>query len=404
MAENQGKARHAATKGTSPDVAYYSPAQSRIPDFNFDRVNGPDRGFRVQRIDDGGLVGSSVFESALYTPSHIDTRVFQSLAQSMEVIEKKLHGGQYDAQAIPLIEAFLAELRELAQIQVERNEINDQRICDLKEANIAAYNAVCEARERREEGIEKARMYRFNRMSADFDKRAARAQMRDERKAAKEEAAREKDALREEARAAKEEASKVKRAEYAQRWEAWREAKEARRMRRYERQMQREQAKAEAEAKKWEKRLMKSEHDLEKARAEKDAKQAEDLARKAAAEAEMEIAKAKAKGAKALEERARLELERAQAAIPQKEAPVEGPSDAPTESEEPRSEAKDTRADSVPAEEAAAEKVPEVTDDSGDGIQGISPASEESEGEPLTLAAVPADADRTEEPSQDGES
>ncbi len=338
----------AAPSAQAPTAAYYAPGQICISHLDFDRPGPVAPGARVRRLDVGNLVGASVFESAVCSSSHVDALVFAELADSMQVIERKFHGGQYDAQAMPLVEAFLSELHTLAQIQVERNGIIDRRIADLRRANIMAYQAVCEERARREEGIDKARMYEWHSVAASYDRREAQMRRKqakrlqhDEERAAKIEAkaqrTREKATQKNEAKTAREARSSAAKAVRIQRREdrnaAWQKLKQ----RRYERRVSKEQMRAERERLKWQVRQERSEMDLDQLRVEKEAARAESAARQAALEANVEIARAQEQVARVQEEWAQQELERLGVA----EAPACGALPA----EEPTAEASAKEAD-----------------------------------------------------------
>ena len=315
----------AAPSAQAPTAAYYAPGQICISHLDFDRPGPVAQGARVHRIDVGNLVGASVFESAVCSSAHVDALVFSELAESMQVIERKFHGGQYDAQAMPLVEAFLSELHTLAQIQVERNGIIDQRIADLRRANIMAYQAVCEERARREEGIDKARMYEWRSVAASYDRREARMRRRwatklrrDEERAEKAEAktqrSHERAAQRAEAQAAQAaksvESKTLLTGQREQRREeraaVWRKLKQQR----YERRLRKERLRAERERLKWQIRQERFEVDLDKLRAEKEAVRTESAVRQAALEADAEVARAQKQVARAQEEWAQQELER----------------------------------------------------------------------------------------------
>lgn len=323
----------AAPSAQAPTAAYYAPGQICISHLDFDRPGPVTQGSRVHRIDVGSLVGASVFESAVCSSAHVDALVFSELAKSMQVIERKFHGGQYDAQAMPLVEAFLSELHGLAQIQVERNGILDQRIADLRRANIMAYQAVCEERARREEGIDKARMYEWHVVAAGYERREvqmkrkqAKKLQQDEERATKAEAKerriQEKAAQKTEAKAARETKSSIAKAVRIQRREdrnaAWQKLKQ----RRYERRVRKEQMQAEHERLKWQVRQERSEMDLAQLRAEKEAMRTENAARQAALEANVEIARAQAQAAIVQEEWARRELEHLGVAAPAAREPL----------------------------------------------------------------------------------
>lgn len=281
-----------SSSAQAPTAAYYSSDSVRIDNLDFDRPNQASRVSRVQRIDVGDLVGASVFESAVCSSAHVEALVFEELAESMQVIERKFHGGQYDAQAMPLVEAFLSELRTLAHIQMERNGIVDQRIADMKQANIAAYQAVCEARARREEGIDKARLYDLRLTALKYDRREAKIKRRYAKKAKEDDLAFQQEEIR---KARREEKSR---------------ARKARMQHRHERRMRQEQVRAEQEERKWQMKQERSELDLEKLRGEKAIKQAERMTQQAMFEADAEVARANKHMAQMREEQARKELER----------------------------------------------------------------------------------------------
>lgn len=166
------------TEDPVPIPAYYPAGTMRIGEPHLGSEAEEDRSFRIKRMDASALIGASVLESALFTGDHHDAQAFDELSRSLLVIEQKLHAGQYDAQAMPLIEAFLDELKTLARIEVDRNGVNAQRINDMKVANAAAYDAVSKAREERERMIEGARL----RSLEQVDARKRQTQLRAERK------------------------------------------------------------------------------------------------------------------------------------------------------------------------------------------------------------------------------
>ena len=131
------------------------------------RAGQHPRGFRLRNLEFGAksnketpvlqrrglreLMGASAFDSADLKPNHAEPGVLVGmLAETMTKLETKYHSGAYDAAAMPLVEQYLAEMRNMAQIQLERNELLAQRVFDLKEANQAAYDAVYEVRRERE--------------------------------------------------------------------------------------------------------------------------------------------------------------------------------------------------------------------------------------------------------------
>ncbi|TGY74253.1 hypothetical protein E5332_03265 [Enterorhabdus sp. NM05_H27] len=349
----------------------------------------------------------------------MDALVFSELADSMQVIERKFHGGQYDAQAMPLVEAFLSELHTLAQIQVERNGIIDRRIADLRRANIMAYQAVCEERARREEGIDKARMYEWHSVAASYDRREAQMRRKqakrlqhDEERAAKIEAkaqrTREKATQKIEAKTAREARSSAAKAVRVQRREdrnaAWQKLKQ----RRYERRVSKEQMRAERERLKWQVRQERSEMDLDQLRVEKEAARAESAARQAALEANVEIARAQEQVARVQEEWAQQELERlgvAEApacdALPAEEPTTEASvREAETEMQEGAAEAPTAKAYG-----AAAEAAPAGTEPTAADAPAVPHESEISElpsvTEKAAEAEVPSPADGSEPGTQE---
>lgn len=416
----------AAPSSQAPTAAYYAPGQICISHLDFDRPGPVAQGTRVHRIDVGNLVGASVFESAVCSSSHVDALVFSELADSMQVIERKFHGGQYDAQAMPLVEAFLSELHTLAQIQVERNGIIDRRIADLRRANIMAYQAVCEERARREEGIDKARMYEWHSVAASYDRREAQMRRKqakrlqhDEERAAKIEAkaqrTREKATQKNEAKTAREARSSAAKAVRIQRREdrnaAWQKLKQ----RRYERRVSKEQMRAERERLKWQVRQERSEMDLDQLRVEKEAARAESAARQAALEANVEIARAQEQVARVQEEWAQQELERlgvAEApacdALPAEEPTTEAPAgEAETEMQEGTAEALAGAAEAPTTEAcgAAAEAAPAGTEPVAADVPAVPHESEISElpsvTEKAAEAEVPSPADGSEPGTQE---
>ena len=416
----------AAPSSQAPTAAYYAPGQICISHLDFDRLGPVAPGARVRRLDVGNLVGASVFESAVCSSSHVDALVFAELADSMQVIERKFHGGQYDAQAMPLVEAFLSELHTLAQIQVERNGIIDRRIADLRRANIMAYQAVCEERARREEGIDKARMYEWHSVAASYDRREAQMRRKqakrlqhDEERAAKIEAkaqrTREKATQKNEAKTAREARSSAAKAVRIQRREdrnaAWQKLKQ----RRYERRVSKEQMRAERERLKWQVRQVRSELDLVQLRVATEAARAASAARQAALEANVEIARAQEQVARVQEEWAQQELERlgvAEApacdALPAEEPTTEAPAgEAETEMQEGTAEALAGAAEAPTTEAcgAAAEAAPAGTEPVAADVPAVPHESEISElpsvTEKAAEAEVPSPADGSEPGTQE---
>lgn len=115
--------------------------------------------------------------------NHVEPSVLSGpLADAMRQIEDKFHQGVYDAAAIPLVEDYLKQLRHLAELQARRAELLGNRVSDVKEANVRAFEAVAERREEREAAIdreyEEAQRLPIARREAKRDKKAAKAQAR----------------------------------------------------------------------------------------------------------------------------------------------------------------------------------------------------------------------------------
>lgn len=187
-ASGPSRSRHGA-KSTAPAPAYYSPSQRRIRNLDFNESHVNARRSDIDKLAADKLIGASAIDTATYKAKHIETDVFGELDSSIRTIEEKFHAGMYDAQALPLVEAFIDELEQLAMIQLDRNEVNDCRIDDIKQANAAAYRAVCDAREKRELSIDTVRLARLDALAPDFDqleeenksKREKRMRVRDAR-------------------------------------------------------------------------------------------------------------------------------------------------------------------------------------------------------------------------------
>ncbi len=104
----------------------------------------------LERVGMGELIHASPAENADLKANHVEPGVLAGdLANSMRRIEEKFSNGEYDAAAMPLIEDYLDELKNMALIQAKREALHAKRVSDVKEANAAAYKAVTEARNRR---------------------------------------------------------------------------------------------------------------------------------------------------------------------------------------------------------------------------------------------------------------
>ncbi len=126
------------------------------------------------------LIAATAFESADLKANHSEPGALTGMLQeTMSKLEDKYHSGVYDAAAMPLVEQYLSEMRVMANIQLERNEVIAKRVLDVKEANEAAYNAVYEARSKREEEIrENAKFIKDERDINNYKKRQEKQEIR----------------------------------------------------------------------------------------------------------------------------------------------------------------------------------------------------------------------------------
>lgn len=291
--KTNGGARSAASAPV-PSYAYYGPRE-RI---GTPQLDDPDRISSSQwicRYDDSGLVGASAFDAVTYSAAHLSFPVDDEMRRSLQVIEKKFHGGQYDEQAMPLVRDFLEEMRVMAKIEVERKEVYDQRVSDIKCANVVAREAVAEQRRLREASIDTARAHSQALLSKRIDEME--------------------ESLSHRFRVWRD----ARRAAYTERRAARDEAKAAQRQEAEQRRREEEQARQKHDALSCELELARQEQtmeidrertriELEKMAAEAQATQEETLARQAAASRAKEAAEAEAARAQAEKRWAQLEL------------------------------------------------------------------------------------------------
>ncbi len=259
-------------EGDVPTPAYYPAGSMRIPELGLEDGSMERQGSHVRRMGAAPLVGASVLESVMFTGSHIDACPFDELSKSLLVIEQKLHAGQYDAHVIPLVEAFLGELKTLARIQVDRNGVHDQRINDLKTANVAASDAVGELRRKREEAIEGARKRYLDQIELRAGKRMVLLERKQHEKDIR---------IDRKARAS---------ADRAARREARRQIAEERKRERLESRAQRRRERADKRYRKEEIERTRSELEHERIRCESEAERAEILLKQAQARSEVNAA------------------------------------------------------------------------------------------------------------------
>lgn len=312
-ASGPSRPRHDA-KSTAPAPAYYSPSQRRIRNLDFNESHVNARRSDIDKLAADKLIGASAIDTATYKAKHIETDVFGELDSSIRTIEEKFHAGMYDAQALPLVEAFIDELEQLAMIQLDRNEVNDCRIDDIKQANAAAYRVVCDAREKRELSIDTVRLARLDALAPDFD------QLEEENKAKREKRMHVRDARhtkRKERKERKErrlkkriEASKRREENMSSRQNS-REAKREQRAARMERKqamlLEREQARLDAEKEKQRVIAQEAQQRMEELKRKEEEARAQSLLKQAQAEAEAERAKVDAQNFRVEAEKARIE-------------------------------------------------------------------------------------------------
>lgn len=336
--------------GSAPRSDYYDSQSLRIGSFDF--AEAPTRTTRseVSRLSLDALVGASATDTVAYTSRHMGLSVFSELTESLRVIEQKFHAGMYDAQVMPLVEAFLNEVEALAQIQVEREAVNDDRVNDIKAANAAAYQAVYDARRKREQGIETARMMALDAMLPDcevmerkMEEKAAKQLRNMEaktekqiRKAAEKQRQRQRQTERRDERKAglkswwserssrKSEEAGTRREEKAaakkERKQRAIEQRNERRAHAHETRLQKRQMKLEERAQKQLLAAEKAKGKLEEMKRASELREAELLAKQAAASAAAEKAHAEAQQARTEAERARLEEHRVTAALQEVQA------------------------------------------------------------------------------------
>lgn len=307
-ASGPSRPRHGA-KSTAPAPAYYSPSQRRIRNLDFNESHVNARRSDIDKLAADKLIGASAIDTATYKAKHIETDVFGELDSSIRTIEEKFHAGMYDAQALPLVEAFIDELEQLAMIQLDRNEVNDCRIDDIKQANAAAYRVVCDAREKRELSIDTVRLARLDALAPDFD------QLEEENKSKREKRMRVRDARHTKRKERKErrlkkriEASKRREENRSSRQNS-REAKREQRAARMERKqamlLEREQARLDAEKEKQRVIAQEAQQRMEELKRKEEEAHAQSLLKQAQAEAEAERAKVEAQYSRVEAEKAR---------------------------------------------------------------------------------------------------
>lgn len=309
-ASGPSRPRHGA-KSTAPAPAYYSPSQRRIRNLDFNESHVNARRSDIDKLAADKLIGASAIDTATYKAKHIETDVFGELDSSIRTIEEKFHAGMYDAQALPLVEAFIDELEQLAMIQLDRNEVNDCRIDDIKQANAAAYRVVCDAREKRELSIDAVRLARLDALAPDFD------QLEEENKSKREKRMRVRDARHTKRKERKErrlkkriEASKRREENRSSRQNS-REAKREQRAARMERKqamlLEREQARLDTEKEKQRVIAQEAQQRMEELKRKEEEARAQSLLKQAQAEAEAERAKVDAQNFRVEAEKARIE-------------------------------------------------------------------------------------------------
>lgn len=333
-AKVSGKTKRPVPPSNTPEAKYYSPDSMRIDDFDLSSPSFYRQHDDVNTLKIEGLVGASATKTAVYKSKHLDVSVFRELNESLRVIEEKFHAGMYDAQAMPLVEAFLDEVEVLAQIQVERDAVNDCRINDIKTANAAAYKAVYSARTDRERGIETARTLSVDAMLPDFDvlelKAEEKSRKRMERLTAKKARGEQREKTTGQRKLALAEGwSEKKRlaTEAARQKREDRETKKARkRAQRLERKTERENHRKEMIEQKRQTKLeehlgkkqlaqIKAQNKIDELQMASAAQKADSLVKQAQADAEIERAKALLQSARADREAARLEEEKAKDAL-----------------------------------------------------------------------------------------
>lgn len=137
------------------------------------------------------LIGANAFESADIKANHVEPGVLTGmLSETISKLEEKYHSGVYDAAAMPLVKQYLDEMKKMADVQLERQELIARRVTDIKQANEAAYKAVNEVREKREEDIRHRASYIQDELRLkqykDEERKKARKEAREYRRTLKE--------------------------------------------------------------------------------------------------------------------------------------------------------------------------------------------------------------------------
>lgn len=302
---------HHGAKPAAPAPAYYSPSQRRIRNLDFNESHVNARRSDIDKLAADKLIGASAIDTANYKAKHIETDVFGELDSSIRTIEEKFHAGMYDAQALPLVEAFIDELEQLAMIQLDRNEVNDCRIDDIKQANAAAYRAVCDAREKRELSIDVIRLARLDALAPDFDQLEEENKSKEEKRMRVRDARHTKRKERKERRLKKKIEASKRREENRSSRQNSREAKREQRAARMERKqamlLEREQARLDAEKEKQRAIAQEAQQRMEELKRKEEEARAQSLLKQAQAEAEAERAKVEAQNFRVEAEKARIE-------------------------------------------------------------------------------------------------
>lgn len=393
--------RHGA-KSAAPSPAYYSPSQRRIRNLDFNESHANARRSDIDKLAADELVGASAIDTATYKAKHIETDVFGELDSSIRTIEEKFHAGMYDAQALPLVEAFIDELEQLAMIQLDRNEVNDCRIDDIKQANAVAYRAVCDAREKRELSIDAIRLARLDALAPDFDQleeenkskiekrlsvRDARHTKRKERKERRLKNKIEASKRREENRSARQDSRVAKREQRAARME-----------RKQAMLLEREQARLDAEKEKQRVIAQEAQQRMEELKRKEEEARAQSLLKQAQAEAEAERAKVDAQNFRVEAEKARIEevAARAEREAAEQEAKLAAQRAVGAQAQQDDDVCDSEQPDETQNSESKLEQEP-------DGAQSGESFDEAQAGDVLPSEEQPEDAQPGDEPPGDGE-
>ena len=165
------------------------PRGFRVSNLEFGSTDAFGGASSLQRIGLRELINADTYEQVDLKANHFEPGVLTgSLSDAMAEIETKFHSGVYDAAAMPLVEEYLAELRNMAEIQSRRSALIARRVSDVKEAKKKAREAVYDARKTREAEIY-ANYFKVQLAKAKKeDDREARKQRKLEQKQAKKQA------------------------------------------------------------------------------------------------------------------------------------------------------------------------------------------------------------------------